>query len=401
MPNVLIISIYSVQFGLAPINRIIAYAKGLQFNGAYVQILNPFPTDLEKNGVKLSDHGIHEGIPYHYTSGRYKSKKKLLRALSFITGYRKILGYITSYIEIFERYRTNKIDFVIISTDEIKSLFFFSLISKLISAHPIFIFDEYPTPIRHKLKNKIPKIKEYLYSKVLKYIDAYISISGELKRYYTTLCFKPTFILPVIVDVSRFTEIVVSSPKIEDKYLCYMGNMELSKDDVDNIIKAFSLLDEKFNSIKLRLYGNPCANTKKYLEELIISLNLQDRVYLMGRVDSQQVPQILKNAYVLVSSQPNTKRAAGGFPTKLGEYLATGVPTLLTDVGENGKYVNNNHHVFFSKPDDYVAYAKRLSDILNNYDLAINIGLNGKKYILENYSHLKKGEELLKFLKEL
>lgn len=149
------------------------------------------------------------------------------------------------------------------------------------------------------------------------------------------------------------------------------------------------------------MYGAPTNETEYNLRELISSLNLENKVFLKGRVRSDEVPDILKKAKILVSSQPETLRASGGFPTKLGEYLISGTPALISNVGENAKYVNNGTHIYFVQPGNYVAYAQKLSYILNNYEEAQNVAENGKRFLLENYSHIKKGKELLEFLKAI
>jgi len=400
--RIAVLSIYPFPNGFAATNRILAYSKGLVENGAQVDVFVPFPTDRRTEAQNLPNFGSHQGVSYYYTSGRYRSKLKIFRAISILSGFRKYYGYYTSCRCIAKRNSTNEYCCIIISTDTISSLFVYSLLAKKLGIRSIFIFDEFPVPIRHKLKKQIPWWKKYLYSKVLKQIDAYVSISEELKRFYNNLCIKPTHVLPVIVDVSRFTsESVKISDLSSSKYLCYMGNMELSKDDVDNIIKAFSLICSDYPDIKLFLYGSPKRNTMEYLNSLITSLGVREKVVLKGKVERDEVPQIMRQAYILVSSQPDTLRAAVGFPTKLGEYLATGVPALLTDVGENAKYVRDGEHIFFSKPGDQHAYAERLNYIIENYAAAKLVASNGRKFLLTNYSQTIKGKELLEFLSSL
>jgi glycosyltransferase involved in cell wall biosynthesis len=400
--RIAILSIYPFPTGLAPTNRILAYSKGMIENGANIDIFIPFPTERPTiNSIPLTS-GTYQGIRYFYTSGRLRSRFKPLRVLAVMFQIRKLKGYVSSYRSIYQMHKLEKYNCLIISTDEILSLKLYSILSKKLKIPSIFIFDEFPIPIRHRLKLKIPAWKEHLYKKVLKSISAYVSISEELKNYFNSFCQKKTYVLNVIVDTSRFS---ISEDSLKDlssnKYICYMGNMELSKDDVDNIIKAFALIASNYSSIKLRLYGPVDYHTGNILNKLITSLKLQERVLLMGVINSKLVPQILKKAYILVSSQPNTKRASGGFPTKLGEYLAAGVPALLTDVGENSKYVKDEIHIFFSKPQDPEAYAKKLSYIIDNYEDALNVAQNGKRFLFENYSHIKKGKELLEFISAL
>jgi glycosyltransferase involved in cell wall biosynthesis len=400
--NIVIISIYPFPIGMAATNRIIAYSKGLIEAGANVEIVLPFPTDtFSINKIKIKN-GNHCKIKFTYTSGVSKSKYRFNRALSLIFQLRKIKGYITSFFYLLKNNRKKKYSHLIVSTDNIPTLWVYSIIAKTLKLRSIFIFDEYPIPIRHKLKKSIPGWKIYIYRLILKNYNAYVSISKELAGYFGKICSKPTHILPIIVDTSRFKGIKNQSfLKSEKKYLCYMGNMELSKDDVDNIIRAFSIISHKYENLKLHLYGAPNQKTKSNLLGLINSLNLVNKVQLMGRVDSDQVPDILQNAYVLLSSQPDTVRASGGFPTKLGEYLSTGIPALLTKVGENAKYVNDGVHVFFSEPDNPKAYSEKLSYILDNYEIAKKIAFKGKSLLSVKYSHILQGEILLEFLEKL
>lgn len=401
-----IVSIYPFPdaWGAAT-NRITAYAKGLNANGASVDIFMPFPTHNIRPGTnidKAENSGCFKNINYYYTSGKCRHRNKLIRAFSILSQFRKFYGFFTAQKVILRQSKTKTYDAIIISTDGIINLFFFSLIIKYCKSRPIFIFDEFPTPIRHKLKKKIPGYKTYLYSKVLPLIDAYISISENLSLYYNNICSKPTHILPIIVDTSRF-DIDVQNSKVigKEKYLCYMGNMELAKDDVDNIIRAFSIIASEFEDVNLHLYGGPKNDTKEYLNRIIGDLNLKERCFLKGRITADEVPHVLKNAYVLVSSQPDTVRASGGFPTKLGEYLTTGVPALITDVGENAKYVKDGVHLFFAPPGDAKAYAVKLRMILSNYSEALKVSRQGQKFIFSNFSHIATSRKLLAFISGL
>jgi glycosyltransferase involved in cell wall biosynthesis len=401
--NIAVISIYSFPFGLAPTNRILAYTKGMVANGANVTVYLPFPTDIiDFSKMIIANKGNFEEINYFYSSGRYKSKYKILRGLAVLSGYRKLKGYFTSLYILRKNAIIRPIDCLIISTDLIPSLFVFAVIAKIIKSKSVFIFDEYPTPIRHKLKKRIPCWKELLYTKVLRLIDGYVSISENLNRYFNNLCLKKSLVLSTITDISRYETLPKmnkENPFVE--YICYMGNMELSKDNVDIIIKAFYLISGKYPQLQLHLYGSLDYKTIIILETLIHDLKLTGKVFIKGIANYYDVPVILKSAKVLVSSQPETIRASGGFPTKLGEYLASGVPSLITDVGENSKYVTDDTHIFLTKPHDHKAYSEKLSYILENYDHALEVAANGKEYLLNNCSYIIKGRELLEFIDNL
>ena len=159
-----------------------------------------------------------------------------------------------------------------------------------------------------------------------------------------------------------------------------MGNMELAKDNVDNILNAISILrDDRYN-FHLYLYGNPNAKDKKVLESIIEQKNLKEYV-TFGFAQFTDVPIILSQADILVSSQPVTVRANGGFPTKLGEYLMSGTPVLLTDVGETSQFFKNGVHMYFAEPESPIDFADKLKFIIDNYNIALSVAAKGKKCI--------------------
>lgn len=397
MSKIGIISIYAMPIGLAATNRILAYSKSLAMLNNEVDIICISPTDIKS---KYLSEGYIDSIHYIYPAGREKARYKILRFISIYSGYRYIHSLFCSISYIIKGHRQNRFDYLLISNDSIIYLYVYAILSKILKIKSVFIFDEYPIPIRHKLKEKIPQWKTNLYKTVLRHINGYISISEKLENFYCGIIKKQTLVLPIIIDTDRFKSLSVSKSSIKQN-LCYMGNMELSKDNIDIIIKAFASICHKYPNLQFNLYGSPNIGDYNSLVNLITSLNVQDRVIFNGRVSSNDVPRILMNSTILVSSQPQTRRAAGGFPTKLGEYLCSGVPTILTDVGENARYVTNNQHCYFVKPNNINEYADKIDYILSHYEDACRVALQGKEYIQKKYSVESTGEKMINFFNTL
>ncbi|HEY4324214.1 MAG TPA: glycosyltransferase [Mucilaginibacter sp.] len=389
--RVAIICGYSFPEGLAATTRILSYGKGFVENGIKTDIFVYFPTDSQPSS--FSADGEIYGINYHYPGTREHPKNKIIRILSH--------AYYC-FIAVFKLLKENKkekFDFVIISSDWFRILYVFIPVVKLINSRPIFITDEYPVPIRVYLKNSIPKYKETLFKNILKYVKGMIFMTDNLSSFYNGFVEKPSYILPTLTDVSRFSGI---PPNYNGpRYLCYMGNMELSKDNVDNIISAFKTISEKYDDLELHLYGPPSPNDLKRIAALIDKLELHTRVILKGKVSNDKVPGILLNSFILVSSQPPTKRAEGGFPTKLGEYMASGKPTLLTNVGEISKFVTDGVNCWLAIPNDPIDYGKKLEYIIDNYPEALKVGERARAYILENFDYNVQCIKLINFLDKL
>lgn len=144
----------------------------------------------------------------------------------------------------------------IISSDSLICLLYMRVLNILFKRKLIFIFDEYPTPIRGKLKNKIPFWKEVIYRVILSKYSGYISMTENLLKYYKKITDNPGIIISSITDVNRFHNII-KKPINKTKKLIYMGNMELSKDNVDNILYALSILLRDNYDVHLYLFGKP------------------------------------------------------------------------------------------------------------------------------------------------
>ena len=387
--NIAIVHMYPFPVGMAATARIMAYSKGLVANGANVTsyCLNPY---YKKGGkVQLEKNGTYEGVNYSFTGSVYKANNP------FVHKIQVLISIFNSLFILLKRRKDT--DFLIISSDSPLYLPLYTLWAKLIGVRPVFITDEYPIPIRVHLKKDIPAWKKKMYKYVLKRQDSLIFMTEKLSTFYNSELKKPYHILPTITDTSRFDIEVEPADK---KYMCYMGNMELSKDNVDNIIRAFAMISHKHPDLDFYLYGAPSPKDKAIIEGVIKECKMENRVFIKGRVAATEVPAILKKAYLLVSSQPNTKRAEGGFPTKLGEYMATGIPTILTDVGEISQYVKDGVHVHIVPPEQPEPYAEKLDWMLNNYDKSLEIAKNAKDYLYNTFDYNIVSSNLYDFFKK-
>jgi glycosyltransferase involved in cell wall biosynthesis len=373
---------------MAATTRIIAYCKGLQVNDVKTQV---FSHTWVKDSDNVPSRGVVEGIEYFNTHMYKSTSSKIYKVL-----VDKPLMYIQTIRNIYKSHKEEKFDYILFAIDSVSFMRIYIPILVMLGIKLAFIVDEYPKPIRH-LKTKIPywmKLSYKFYHKMFKFR---VLMTQNLQNYYDKeISIKDTHIMSTIVDTHRFDGL--KKQEVPRQYMCYMGNFDLKKDNVDNIVEAFALISDKYPHIDLHLYGTPTAKDRSVIEELIKEKKLERRVFIKGRIDYNLVPQVLMNATILVASQPQTKRAEGGFPTKMGEYMMTGNPVVLNDVGEIHLYIQDGKNAYMVSPHDSQAYAEKLAYILDNYNEAMEVGARGKRYVLENFSVEKIGEDFRDFL---
>lgn len=376
---------------MAATTRIIAYASGLQAHGICVDVVNF--SHVAPDAEVYPDSGTVDGVRYTYAYHRRGSKNKFKRRVCD-----NIMAVYRSIRLIAKMNREQPVDYVFLSFDSVLNISLFVIPLYLLRMRLVFIGDEYPIPIREQMKESIPRWMHCFFRFMSRFLVARVLMTENLKKYYNEIYPLPTYLLSSIVDERRFS-LNPTAPK-RSNCICYMGSLVLSKDNVDNIIRAFARIQKKFPGFVLRIYGQRTA-TNELLTRLVEELDLRDRVEFMGQISSSEVPAILQSAALLVSSQPPTKRTQGGFSTKIGEYLLSGTPTLFTDAGEISHYFHHGKEIWLARPCDPVDFAEKMAYILEHYPEAEAVARNGREAVLNHFTANKTTAGLVDFLNHL
>ena len=115
------------------------------------------------------------------------------------------------------------------------------------------------------------------------------------------------------------------------------------------------------------------------LKDLVTRLDIEERVFFLGQLSRNEVPVYLTNAKILTLARPTSMVAEAGFPSKHTEYLATGLPVVVTDVGEISLYLRDKENVFLSEPNSIEAFATKLEFVLCHYNFARKVALKGQE----------------------
>ncbi len=236
------------------------------------------------------------------------------------------------------------------------------------------------------------KIKIFLYEKLIltwhyKIIDVFFLMTDALVEYYSPHTRKKCLIvkLPMTVDFERFEKI--EPYFLDEPYIFYAGSLSEEKDGVDGLIDSFGILHKEYQHYKLLIAGG--TKTGKREEEIRLKIKkngLENKIFLLGKIPNNEIPSYLLGSSILVLPRPDSLQAKGGFPTKLGEYLASGKPVVVTRVGEIPKYLTDDE-VYFIDPnnlkDDLLV---KLRYVIENYDEAIIKGAKGREAAKRHFS---------------
>lgn len=220
---------------------------------------------------------------------------------------------------------------------------------------------------------------------ICKRADGLFVISTGLRDYYTErgVEAKRIEIINMTVDRERFTNIKKAGNS--DKFIAYCGTVSNNKDGVDKLIKAFSIVSKKHPEITLYIIGSIPSKQEECGNLLLIrSLGIEDKVRLTGLVPAEQMPQLLKNASLLALARPDNKQAKHGFPTKLGEYLMTENPVVVTAVGDIPLFLEDGISALIAPADDDDAFAQKMIWAIEHPEESSEIGTKGRE-VAEKY----------------
>lgn len=389
--------IFAFPHGTGSTSRVLAIARGLQSAGAEVLVLpTGYASGREAATLNSNAGGVFEGVPYRYTAGTSTRPEAFLRRrIARVRGVTGVAG-------LFAPWAGQAPDAVLLFTGHTAAL---PALTRIASASrgAVMLFDGCEQPFVYEQDSACRRLQESLYTPVAYRIyDGIIVISEHLRRYFAGRMRRgaDTLLMPILVDVERFASDSPSASKAP-RFIAYTGELSESK-GVHDLVRALAALGDEFSEVTLKISGSPNPPSyKDRLVGLIRELGLGPRVEFVGTVSYGAFPHLLREATVLVVPHPRGTFSDAAFPTKLGEYLASGTPTVATRVGEIERYVHDGEQIYLAPPDDPRALAASLRYVLNHPSEAARVGLRGRDAAREHFDYRVHGRRLMEFIDTL
>lgn len=380
----------------APFNRFYTLYKLVNKIGYLTTIIfvQPQREDKIRKNVLVSDDTLtYNSITYNNTQVFPVKTNFLKKVFLKLQVYKNALKLITK--------ESKKYQLILyLNSNDLRDYIFFYLIVKILNLKLVKEFNEYPMLVRN------PKIVRTIYYNYLirpwsyRFFDGMIIMTQSLVDYYTKHKGKNTKIakIPMTVDPERFENCHPDG----SKYLGYVGGLNCKKDGLDILIKAFALISPYFLDYNLKIAGFSYFEGEiEYLENLVKNLNISDRVFFVGALSREEIPEFIISSALLILPRPESKQAEGGFPTKLGEYLISGNPVIVTKVGEILEYLTDGKDVYAAEPGNVEDLSEKMREVLQDYEKAKNIGESGKKTALKNFDYNIHADTLINFLEAI
>jgi glycosyltransferase involved in cell wall biosynthesis len=230
--------------------------------------------------------------------------------------------------------------------------------------------------------------------------DGVLAISTYLANYYSNRGV-PTLCVPNIVDVSEGqwaeAEALSARTGMEKLRLVFVGTAG-QKDLLVNAIRGLSLLGPE--KCEIVVVGPSREEIRAELggDSSLLEV-LHESLHFTGRLPRTEALRQLAQADFSILLRPDARFAHAGFPTKLVESLAMGVPVICTLTSDIGLYVKDGCEGIVVPDCSPRAFADGVSRILAlSLDERYSMRLHAKKRAIESFDYRNWAKPLGEFV---
>ena len=186
----------------------------------------------------------------------------------------------------------------------------------------------------------------------------------------------------------------MQDPRKKIKRVCSGANLE--RDGLLDSLNGFILFNEKYPGYTFEIASSININDSYHKRCLDLIEMYPSLFKLLGPLPSYLIPEKMLSASALILT-PHNNYQTKGFPTKLGEYLASGTPTICSMIDDLSEVINANV-VYPVKPNSPQMIADALYSILIGNEGIESMSSSARKFMRDNYTVHAYKEKLISFL---
>jgi Glycosyltransferase len=156
-----------------------------------------------------------------------------------------------------------------------------------------------------------------------------------------------------------------------------VGRLHASKGH-DLLIRAVKGLLDAGRAVKLTVVGS--GPEREALESLVSNLDMSDFVQLIGSISEDQIIDHMKQSDVFVLASH-----AEPLGVVYMEAMAMEVPTIGTNAGGVSEIISDGHDGLLVRPGDDTALKEALERLIENPELRLKLGRNGRRTIVQHF----------------
>lgn len=396
--KVVIVTQESFPNGMAATQRIKCYARSIIDGGGDCEVVicrrSEYMSSTPKN---IEGKGLYEEVSYQYIGGTpLRACNRFLRFINDKIDERRTERYLKNNLS------KGDVLFLYMGADVNLMLRFMDVAHKN-GAYCVRDLCELPYGTGAETEYAI-RMRKITIEKQFPKLDGIISISDALlnlaKTYTLPSC--KHIKVPIMVEYEHYG--IVEKPAApEVPFIFHAGTLLQQKDGILGMIEAFGMAKQRLTKpIKYILTGSiESSSHPDELRRLIEKYQIEDSLEFVGYLNRDQIKEYLTHASLVISNRPKSKQDYYGFSTKVGEYLASGTPLLMTNWGEAVNWLEDGKSAIITEPENTAALADAIVRVFENPNESRRIGLAGQEVCRNSFDYRNWSKQLLDFLNNL
>jgi glycosyltransferase involved in cell wall biosynthesis len=215
-----------------------------------------------------------------------------------------------------------------------------------------------------------------------------IAVSRDCSHYAVKAgaCSNKVAVIRNGVDIERFSPKEIDNEKIRQilgvsrsaKLILFVGSLAYYK-GVDILIRSISDIVQNGNDIRVLIIGDGPEHDS--LVGLRNSMGLEENIVFLGTLPNSELPRYYNECSVFVL--PSRRESFG---IAAIEAMACAKPVIGTKVGGLKEVIDDGKTGILVKPDNPKQLAEAIKRILNNDELATQLGDNAREKVLTDFN---------------
>jgi glycosyltransferase involved in cell wall biosynthesis len=257
----------------------------------------------------------------------------------------------------------------------------YGLIGALAGFHP-YIISAWGSDLMDFPENSF--LKSQLIKYIFKKTDKILVTSKVLSTHAEKFSSKKIDIIPFGVDTNKFKPMEVQSVFKND---CIVIGTVKSMEQIygiDILIRAFAQLNRKFPTLNLRLLLVGSGSRENEYKELVSNLNIKKQTFFAGRIQHNDLVSYYNMMDIFVNISRNES-----FGVSVLEASACEKPVVVTSVGGLPEVAEDMVTGLLVPPSDTEAVVRAMEKLVNDKNLRLTLGVNGRKKVMQEYEFSK------------
>lgn len=226
--------------------------------------------------------------------------------------------------------------------------------------------------------------------------DGLTVITSGLESFYHSRGCARTLVLPAI---EAWPEPSPWAPTGNPEFrLAYVGSLQ-PRDAPEMLLEAMRRLAVESTRVTLDVVGHyeGTERGRQFARRCAADPTLTRRVRFLGSLSDAALAAHLVSADGLLLTRRDARTETMSFPTRLVEYLRTGRPVFVSNVGDISRYLSHGEEAVLLDPQDARKVAMAIARVALRPDRGAEIGRRGREAGARHFDRRRHAARLLEF----